>query len=158
MTYAAATSTGAPLPGGFVDEFDTAGNFIQRIATNGPINAPWGLAIAPASFGTFGGDLLVGNLLDSEILAYNLGNNDHLDGFITVKTGVASSVGLWALDFGNGTSGDANTLYFTAGINDQQDGLFGAITVATVPEPASLAVFVTAIIGLGAFRQSRRGV
>jgi len=149
VTYASPSLT----PGGYVDEFDTAGNFIKRIATNGPLNAPWGLAIAPAGFGTFGGDLLVGNLLDSVIAAINLGS-DTVDGLITVNTGVASSVGLWALDFGNGASGDPNTLYFTAGINDQQDGLLGAITA--VPEPASLLLFSTAIVGFGAFRQWRR--
>ena len=55
VTYAAATPTGAPLPGGYVDEYDTAGNFIRRIATGGPINAAWGLAIAPSNFGTFSG-------------------------------------------------------------------------------------------------------
>ena len=63
VTYAATTSTGTPLPGGYVDEYDTAGNFIRRIATGGPINAPWGLAIAPSGFGPFSGDLLIGNHL-----------------------------------------------------------------------------------------------
>ena len=56
-----------------------AGNFLGRVATNGQINAPWGLAIAPSGFGTFGGDLLVGNLYDSKVDAYNL-TTDHLDG------------------------------------------------------------------------------
>jgi len=65
-------------------------------------------------------------------------------------------VGLWALAFGNGVSGDPNTLYFTAGINNQLDGLFGAISVTAVPEPASLLLFGTAIAGLAAFRQGRR--
>ncbi|MBV8745941.1 MAG: TIGR03118 family protein, partial [Xanthobacteraceae bacterium] len=159
VTYAAATSTGAPLPGGFVDRFDTAGNFLERIATNGPINAPWGLAIAPNSFGAFGGDLLVGNLYDSKVNAYNL-MTDHLDGSFTVNTGVASSVGLWALDFGNGTTGLADTLYFTSGINDQKDGLFGSITsVTSVPEPSTWAMMLLGFAGLGfAFRQSRRKV
>jgi uncharacterized protein (TIGR03118 family) len=73
VTYAATTATGIPLPGGYVDEFDFAGNFIARIATNGVLDAPWGLAIAPASFGTFGGDLLVGNLFNSTI-------NNQIDG------------------------------------------------------------------------------
>jgi uncharacterized protein (TIGR03118 family) len=155
VTYAALTSTGAPLPGGFVDEFDTSGNFVARIATNGSLDAPWGLTIAPTGFGAFGGDLLVGNLGDSVIAAIDQANNDHVDGLITVNTEFASSVGLWALDFGNGTSGDPNTLYFTAGINDQQDGLFGAIAFVAVPEPASLLLFGTTI-GFGAFLQRRR--
>jgi uncharacterized protein (TIGR03118 family) len=153
VTYAAATNTGAPLPGGYVDEFDANGNFLERIATGGPINAPWGLAIAPADFGPFGGDLLVGNLFDSKINAYNLANQNHLDGSITVNTGFASPVGLWALAFGNGVSGNADTLYFTAGINDQRDGLFGAIT--SVPEPASWTLLVLGLAGVAGYRWRR---
>ncbi len=104
VTYAAATSTGAPLPGGYVDKFDAAGNFLGRVATGGPINAPWGLALAPSSgFGPFSGDLLIGNLYDSVINAFNP-TTLALDGSITVQTGFASPVGLWALTFGNGTT------------------------------------------------------
>src|SRR5262249_25033021 len=117
VTYAAAG------PAGYVDEFDTAGNFIKRIATGGPINSPWGLALAPAGFGQFANDLLIGNLNDSVINAYSLGGTPTFQGSINVNTGFASPVGLWALAFGNGVTGDANTLYFTAGINDQRDGL-----------------------------------
>jgi uncharacterized protein (TIGR03118 family) len=153
VTYAATGTAGAPLPGGYVDKFDTAGNFLGRIATGGPINAPWGLAIAPAGFGTFGGDLLVGNLFDSKINAYNL-STLALEGSITVKTGFASPVGLWALNFGNGTTGDPNTLYFTSGINDQRDGLFGAIS--SVPEPGPLLLFVVMATALLAVRAVRR--
>ncbi|MGB9333289.1 MAG: TIGR03118 family protein [Steroidobacteraceae bacterium] len=153
VTYAAATSTGAPLPGGYVDEYSAAGNFIQRIATAGPLNAPWGLALAPMGFGSFGGDLLVGNLYNSTIDAYNLGNHDNLDGSITVKTGFSSPVGLWALDFGNGATGNADTLYFDAGVNNQKDGLFGEIR--SVPEPGYLALFVTALAGLLVHRWRR---
>lgn len=147
VTYAAATSTGAPLPGGYVDEYDSSGNFIRRIATNGPINAPWGLAIAPAGFGPLGGDLLVGNLFNSVIDAYDLSTaTPTLVGSITVSTGFTSPVGLWALAFGNGTTGNANTLYFTAGINDQKNGLFGAISF--VPEPGCAALVSLALAGL----------
>lgn len=148
VTYAAATSTGAPLPGGYVDEFDSRGNFIQRIATGGPINAPWGLAIAPDGFGSFGGDLLVGNLYDSKIDAFNL-STLAFEGSFTVNTGFASPVGLWALDFGNGATGNANTLYFTAGINDQKDGLFGSIS--NVPEPSYASLLALIVVGLAAY-------
>jgi uncharacterized protein (TIGR03118 family) len=152
VTYAAATSTGAPLPGGYVDEYSAAGNFIQRIATAGPLNAPWGLALAPMGFGSLGGDLLVGNLFNSTIDAYNL-SNDNLVGSITVKTGFTSPVGLWALDFGNGTTGNADTLYFDAGVNNQRDGVFGEIR--SVPEPGSLTLLVTALAGMLVHRWRR---
>jgi uncharacterized protein (TIGR03118 family) len=148
VTYAAATSTGAPLAGGYVDEYDTAGNFLGRIATNGPINSPWGVVLAPAAFRPFGGDLLIGNLFDSKINAYNIsGTTPVLDGSITVNTGFTSPVGLWALFFGNGSTGNPNTLYFTAGINDQKDGLFGQLIV---PEPGSAVLLVIGAMGCGA--------
>jgi uncharacterized protein (TIGR03118 family) len=146
VTYAALTSTGAPLRGGYVDEYNAAGTFMQRIATMGPLNAPWGLAMAPMGFGPLSGDLLVGNLYNSTIDAYNLSNHDHLDGSITVKTGFSSPIGLWALDFGNGVTGNVNTLYFDAGINNQKDGVFGEI--GFVPEPSYLVLFVPALAAL----------
>jgi uncharacterized protein (TIGR03118 family) len=141
--------------GGYVDEFDLNGNFIARIATNNTLNGgtsnntindPWGLALAPASFGVFGGDLLVGGLVDSEISAYNIsGNTSTFEGQIAVNTGVASPFGLWSLEFGNGVTGSANTLYFTAGIDGYADGLFGAINA--VPEPASIVSASLALLG-----------
>ncbi len=116
--------------------------------------------MAPASFGKFGGDLLVGNLFDSKINAYNIsGATPIFDGQITVNTGFASPVGLWALNFGTGgpNNGDPNTLYFNAGINNQADGLFGAITA--VPEPASVVQAALALLGgtaACAWRRRRR--
>jgi uncharacterized protein (TIGR03118 family) len=154
VTYAAVGPGGVPLPGGYVDEFDTAGNFIARIATGGPLDTPWGLAIAPASFGALGGDLLVGNLGDSHINAFNLANNNAFSGSITVNTGFASPVGLWGLAFGNGTTGNANTLYFTAGINDQHDGLFGEIV--STPEPGSVSVLVLGLACVAGTRWTQR--
>jgi uncharacterized protein (TIGR03118 family) len=160
VTYAAATSTGAPLPGGYVDEYDTAGNFLRRIATNAaanpanPINAPWGLTIAPSTnFGPFSGDLLVGNLYNSKIDAYNL-TTLHLDGSISVSTSFSSPVGLWALAFGNGHSGLSDYLYFTSGINDQKDGLFGSINF--VPEPSSYVLLTLGGLSLGLIQVARR--
>jgi uncharacterized protein (TIGR03118 family) len=157
VTYAATTPTGAPLPGGYVDEFDTAGNFEARIATNGPINAPWGLAIAPTTgFGAFSGDLLVGNLYDRKVDAYNL-STDTLVGSFTVNTGFTSPVGLWALGFGNGTTGLADTPYFTSGVNDQKDGLFGSISITSVPEPSTLTLLSFGFAGLLLFGRTAVG-
>ena len=152
VTYAS-TTKGAPNPGGYVDEYDTAGNFIRRIATNGPINAPWGLAIAPSGFGKFSGDILIGNLYNSVIDAYNP-TTLALDGSITVNTGYNSPVGLWAIDFGNGVTGGVDTLYFTAGVNNQVDGLFGSIS--SVPEPGSIVLLILGMGSLGLFQLSRR--
>jgi len=151
VTYAAGASMG-----GYVDEYDSSGNFIRRIATNGPINAPWGLAIAPAGFGSFGGDLLVGNLFNSVINAYDLSTpTPTLVGSISVNTGFTSAVGLWGLAFGNGATGNADTLYFTAGINNQHNGLFGEITF--VPEPGCVVLVSLALVGLTVRRFARRG-
>jgi hypothetical protein len=114
------------------------------------------LTIAPITgFGAFNGDLLVGNLFDSKVDAYNL-TTDQLDGSFAINTGFASPVGLWALDFGNGTTGLADTLYFTSGINDQKDGLFGSIT--NVPEPSTWALMLAGFVGLGlaGYRSSRK--
>lgn len=147
VTYASPTEAG-----GFVDEFDTSGKFVQRVVTNGPLDGAWGLALAPAGFGSFGGDLLVGNLANSQINAFDLANGN-LDGTIQVNTGFASPVGLWAIAFGNGVTGNANTLYFAAGINNQADGLLGAISI---PEPSFLPLLSLGIAGLALFYGRRR--
>jgi len=112
---------------GFVDVFKTDGTLIRRFASQGTLNSPWGLALAPASFGTFSNDVLVGNFGDGRINAFDpttgafhgqLRRNGHP---ITIN-------GLWGLAFGNGgAAGDANTLFFAAGLNDEADGLFGSI-------------------------------
>src|SRR5204862_4187127 len=85
---------------GFVDEFDTAGTLLGRVATRGQLNAPWGIAMAPASFGRFGGDLLVGNFGDGEITAFERGPNGGFEPRGQLRTangGVLSIDGLWAL-------------------------------------------------------------
>jgi uncharacterized protein (TIGR03118 family) len=114
---------------GFVDEFDLNGNMLQRVASNGPLDSPWGLAIAPQSFGKLAGDLLVGNFGDGTINAYNL-KNDHFAGKLLGADGKPITIGdLWALAPGNGGSGgDPNTIYFTAGVLKEAQGLFGSLT------------------------------
>ncbi|HEX9095197.1 MAG TPA: TIGR03118 family protein [Candidatus Dormibacteraeota bacterium] len=113
---------------GYVDAYDLNGQLLRRIASAGTLNSPWGLAIAPASFGNFHNNLLVGNFGDGRINAYNLGTGA-FRGQLKSETSAAIEIpGLWGLRFGNGGVGASpNTLYFAAGINDEQDGLFGSI-------------------------------
>jgi uncharacterized protein (TIGR03118 family) len=117
---------------GFVDVYDTAGNLLERVAQHGQLNAPWGLALAPASFGRFGGDLLVGNFGDGAINAYEELPNGHFEhrGELRGTDGKPLAIdGLWALEFGNGgQAGPTTTLFFTAGPNEESNGLFGSIT------------------------------
>ena len=86
VTYAQLTAAGTGLPGGYVDVFNTDGTFGRRVATGGPLYAPWGVAVAPAGFGSLGGDLLVGNFGNGEILSYNLSSGAFL-GTLNDSTG-----------------------------------------------------------------------
>jgi uncharacterized protein (TIGR03118 family) len=117
---------------GIVDAFDTSGRLRARVAQFGDLNAPWGLAKAPQGFGRFSGDLLVGNFGDGRITAYH----EVFDrvfvpaGQLRSAPGAPLSIdGLWALEFGHGTpnNGPTDTLFFTAGPGDEQNGLFGSI-------------------------------
>jgi uncharacterized protein (TIGR03118 family) len=122
---------------GIVDAFGTDGTFLARVATHGQLDAPWGLAWAPPEFGPFGGDLLVGNFGDGQINAYRWDGHDwHFDGVLRDTSNKAIVIdGLWAIAFGGGVNlvnnGPADTLFFTAGPNDEADGAFGTIRVAT---------------------------
>jgi uncharacterized protein (TIGR03118 family) len=113
---------------GFVDIFDPDGNLIGRFASQGTLNSPWGLALAPAGFGTFRHDLLVGNFGDGRINAFNPSTGAFL-GQLEDQNGAAITInGLWGLAFGNGgLAGDTSTLFFASGLNDEADGLFGSI-------------------------------
>ena len=117
---------------GIVDAYDLSGNLLTRVAQHGQLNAPWGLALAPASFGRFGGDLMVGNFGDGQINAFEELPNGHFEHRGTLHAGDHGKLvidGLWALEFGNaGSNGDPQTLFFTAGPNDEADGLFGKVT------------------------------
>jgi len=116
---------------GFVDAYDTAGHLLARVAQHGQLNAPWGLALAPATFGRFAGDLLIGNFGDGQINAYAELGNGHFEhrGELRDASGKSLSIdGLWALQFGRGgNNGPAGTLFFTAGPDDEMHGLFGQI-------------------------------
>jgi len=111
---------------GFVDVFDTDGNLIQRFATRGTLNSPWGIARAPFDFGAFSGDILIGNFGDGRINAFHTGGA--FVGQLQDTHGAPIAIdGLWSLTFGGATQSDPDTLYFTAGPNDEEDGLFGSI-------------------------------
>ncbi len=113
---------------GFVDVFDTAGHLLRRFAEHGALNSPWGLALAPSHFGRFSHDLLVGNFGDGRINAFDLDSGE-FHGQLKDEGGHPITIdGLWALAFGNGhLAGKQNELFFSAGINDEVDGLFGKI-------------------------------
>jgi len=116
---------------GFINVFDTSGNLIRRFASQGVLNSPWGVVLAPPGFGQFGNAVLVGNFGDGAISAFDLASGTFLgqltDGNSPLKIG-----GLWGLIFGNGaTAGDVNTLYFTAGPDEEQHGLFGMLQPVT---------------------------
>src|SRR5438093_916705 len=120
---------------GFVDAFDTDGNLLVRVAQHGQLNAPWGLALARASFGRFGEDLLVGSFGDGHVSAYRETPDGTFELSGALRTADGRKLvtdGLWALQFGHGTAnnGPIDTLFFTAGPNDESDGLFGTITAA----------------------------
>jgi uncharacterized protein (TIGR03118 family) len=120
---------------GFVDVFDTNGNLIKRLASQGTLNSPWGLALAPAQFGTFSGDLLVGNFGDGQINIFDPNSGTFL-GQLQDDAGSPITIdGLWGLLVGNGAGGgDPNTLFFAAGIADEMHGLFGSLRVETANE------------------------
>jgi uncharacterized protein (TIGR03118 family) len=122
---------------GFVDAFDTSGNLLRRFASQGTLNSPWGLAQAPASFGTLGGDILVGNFGDGTINAFDP-NSGALAGQLQGTSGQTLAIsGLWGLTFGTGGSGGSTgTLYFTAGTEHEQHGLFGSLAPAATPSPS----------------------
>jgi uncharacterized protein (TIGR03118 family) len=132
VTYAlqdAAKHDDSAGPGnGFVDVYDTEGTLLQRFAQHGPLNSPWGLAIAPARFGAFSGAMLVGNFGDGRINAFDAGSGEFL-GTMREPSGRPLEIdGLWALTFGNGgNGGETDQLYFTAGPDDEEHGLFGQI-------------------------------
>jgi len=118
---------------GFVDVYDLSGNLLGGIDGHGQLNAPWGLAMASATFGTFAGDLLVGNFGDGRINAYREASPNTFvhDGKLRGADNRPLEIdGLWALQFAQGgNNGTAGTLYFTAGPNGEADGLFGRIQV-----------------------------
>lgn len=118
---------------GFVSLFDANGVFIRRIASQGTLNAPWGAAIAPATFGSFPGALLIGNFGDGTTNAFNLTTGAFLGQLKDSNGAVITNPSLWELLFTTGTTGVPNTLYITAGLANAKHGLFAAITPDDTP-------------------------
>jgi uncharacterized protein (TIGR03118 family) len=153
VTFAVQNATKTfPVSGvgnGIVDAFDFNGNFVKRIATGGPLNAPWGVAEVGGNWGAASDSYLIGNFGDGHINAFDI-TTGALKATLQDPTGAVITLpGLWAITFGNGASGgDNNYLYFTAAIsnNGAQAGLFGSLAppaqitgvhnVASGPEPA----------------------
>jgi uncharacterized protein (TIGR03118 family) len=144
---------------GYVDIFDVNGNFVKRLASQGALNAPWGVVHAPANFGAFGGDILVGNFGDGMINAYDPSTDTWLGALAGTSGNPVSITGLWGLSFGNGSAfQDPNVLYFNAGIpgpdNVEDHGLFGSLTAT--PEPGSIELLLLGFIAAGVSSVRRR--
>ncbi len=167
VTYAPSghsAQTSATPGQGAVAIFDTSGHFIRQLTAGGPLASPWGMALAPSTFGQFGGDLLVGNFAYkfSDINAFDPATGKFLGTLTGVNGQPILNPGLWTLTFGNGgNGGDPNTLYFSAGIDSEQEGLFGAIQAfptLTPPTTSSaqlaFSMFVTFDQGIGSFFQT----
>ena len=113
---------------GFVDIFDTNGNFIKRLITHSQLNLPWGVVVAPATFGQFSNDVLVGNFGNGRINAFDPTTGAFLGSLLDQNGKPIAINRLWALIFGNGgLGGQKNQLFFSAGIRNEQHGLFGVI-------------------------------
>lgn len=124
---------------GYVNVFDASGKMIKRFASAGPLNSPWGIALAPAGFGTFSGALLIGNFQDGMINAFDPSTGDHLGVLKDAGNNPISIPGLWGIAFGNnGRGGDGDRLYFAAGIPGSgkltDHGLFGSISAVAATE------------------------
>jgi uncharacterized protein (TIGR03118 family) len=119
----------AGMSHGIVNTFDLAGHFLQRFAQHGQLNSPWGIAVAPATFGALGGTVWIGNFGNGQINAYNPTTGEFIDKVRNPHGQAIVIDGLWSLKVGNGGNGGlANTIYFTAGPNEEKDGLFGSLS------------------------------
>jgi uncharacterized protein (TIGR03118 family) len=112
---------------GFVDVYTTSGAFVQRFASHGVLNSPWGMTIAPTSFGQFSGDLLIGNFGDGRIHAFDPKTGEVL-GTLRGTSGAPLAIdGLWALMVGDAVAGGPNSIWFSAGPDDEAHGLLGIL-------------------------------
>jgi uncharacterized protein (TIGR03118 family) len=113
---------------GFVDVLAPNGDLLQRLVSRGKLDSPWAVTLAPPTFGAFGGDILVGNFGNGRINAYDRTSGEFQGELKRPGRGPVAIDGLWGLRFAPATPGAGpNTLFFTAGLNDEADGLFGTI-------------------------------
>jgi uncharacterized protein (TIGR03118 family) len=153
VTHGAARGAGL----GLVSVFDANGNFVKRLISNGPLNAPWGIAVAPSNFGDFSNSLLVGNFGDGDINAFNLSTGAFLGTLQDSHGNPISNNSQWALKVRpSGPFVNPNGVYFTAGINNEANGLFGVIEV--VPEPQTAVLLLCGLAGLLVYGRHRRAV
>jgi uncharacterized protein (TIGR03118 family) len=132
LDASAETASGNQPGKGKLAEFDLTGQLVRVYEDDQRLNAPWGLAIAPADFGKLSSALLVGNFGGAgRICAFDMGTGRYIDDLRGVDDKPVTIAGLWGLQFGNGESlGDSNALYFAAGPDDERDGLFGSLRYA----------------------------
>ena len=116
---------------GLVDVYDSNGKLLRRVSTGGRLNAPWGMATAPADFGRFSNSLLVGNFGDGRISSFDARSGEFI-GQLREPDGRRVAIsGLWGMAFGNGLSNQSTgALFFAAGPNDEVNGLYGRIDPA----------------------------
>jgi uncharacterized protein (TIGR03118 family) len=136
---------------GLVDVFDTNGTLVKHLIPAGDrLNAPWGLARAPADFGSLSGSLLVGNFGDGKINGYDPTTGAYIGTIANAGGAALAAPGLWGIAFGNGASNQPrNTLFFAAGPNDEANGAYGRIDLGATPPVlgAPPVVAVTAPVG-----------
>jgi len=128
---------------GYVSIYNLSGALVKHLVSNGPLNAPWGVAIAPATFGAFANDVLIGNFGDGTISAFDPNSGASIGTLQDQNGNVLSFPGLWALIPGNGGSGgDANAIYVAAGAASQKHGLLASLqaspTITSVSNAADI--------------------
>jgi uncharacterized protein (TIGR03118 family) len=167
VTYATPgpTADEAEVGTGAVAVFDTSGKLLRHLATGGALTSPWGMELAPANFGDFSNALLVGNFSEDhgEINAFNKNTGAFLGTLKGSDGNPINNSDLWALKVGTGLANTrTDTVYFTAGVGDEEHGLFGSISAAgggpkPIPLPAAVwTAPLAGVIAVLAVRRSRR--
>ena len=130
---------------GYVDIFTLTGGFSQRLVSQGNLNAPWGVVIPPSGFGPFGGKVLVGEFGNGVIDVYDPASGSLIDQMKDATGAVITNASMWDMVFGGGgSSGDPNTMYITAGLANEQHGVFAAITANAAAPPAGADFSISA--------------